>query len=153
MIFDRNAVHADTVEFVRLGDLVCLDFRVGLRNRATFDAVMEVHRGCNNFDPAKVADTIGVIFDDASEIEIGAEGSPVLYVHLPFYTHQRMGAEWQGMGERYTDEQRQAFAHRVIAWARSMDADEISVYQYPPTDSPVWNKPGERPYRVRIWWD
>jgi hypothetical protein len=146
-------IDTDIVEFIRLGNRVCRNYRVHLPNRATFNAAMSVAQGCNNFNPTRVAKTIGDIFDDAMHVEFGAEGSPVLYITLPFWSHQRMGTETFGMGEKYTVEQRQESAQRVIDWARSVQADEICTYQYPHTDSPVWNRPGDHPYRLRIWWD
>lgn len=152
MIRGEQAINADVVEFIRLGNLVCLDYRVDVGNRATFDAAMRRIRGCNSFDPGRVARAIGEIFDDAMAVEFGAEGSPVLYVTVPFYAGQRIGASC-GVREKYTLEQRQEYAGRVIDWAKHMDADEICVYQHPRTEQPIWNGTGDHPYRVRIWWD
>ncbi|WP_410646182.1 hypothetical protein [Amycolatopsis sp. cmx-4-54] len=58
-----------------------------------------------------------------------------------------------GSEEKYTAEQRQDYASRVIDWARRMRADEITVQQNPVTEYPVVGKPGEHPYRIGIWWD
>ena len=45
------------------------------------------------------------------------------------------------------------FARRVIAWARRVRADEITVQQFPIiTETFIDNEPGEHPYRIRIWW-
>ncbi|GAB3448870.1 hypothetical protein GCM10027436_42740 [Actinophytocola sediminis] len=148
----RN-VQADIVRFVQLGQRVSTNFTVNLSNRATFDAVMNSALGGNNFMPSEVAATIGTLFDDAMQVEFGAEGSAVLYIDVPFFTHQRI-ASTKGGGDRYTDEQRRDYAQKVITWARSMRADEITVQQYPTVaDLFVDNSPGENPYRIRIWWD
>ena len=149
---DQTSV-ADIVQFVQLGERVSTHFLVTLPNRATFDAVMATARGGNNFEPHEVGATIGALFDDAMQVQFGAEGSAVLYIDVAFFTGQRLAAA-SGTGERYTDEQRRDYAGRVIAWARAMRADEISVQQYPVTaDGDVWDQPGEHPYRIRIWWD
>jgi hypothetical protein len=87
------------------------------------------------------------------KVEFGAEGSAVLYIEVPFFTHQRI-ADPAAFGARYTDEQRRDFARRVIAWARAVGADEITVQQYPVTaDVYIDDEAGEHPYRIRIWWD
>lgn len=149
----NNTAETDIVRFVQIGQRVSTNFTVTLPNRATFDAVMAAPLAANEFDPTEVARTIGTLFDDAMQVEFGAEGSAVLYLTVPFFTHQRIAAT-TGSGERYTDEQRRCYARDVIAWARRMRADEISVRQYPITDH-VWveDEPGEHPYRIRIWWD
>ena len=97
--------NTDIVEFVRLGYQVSLDWRVHLNNRATFNAAMNLVRGYNNFDGPKVSKTIGSVYDDAMHVEFGRERSPVLYVTLPFWTHQRIGSEYSGMGDPYSREQ------------------------------------------------
>jgi hypothetical protein len=149
-----QAVDSEVVQFVSLGQRVSTNFTVNLGNRATFDAVMATAMGGNNFDPHAVATSIGSVLDDAMSVEFGAERSPVLYIEVPFFTHQRLAApKDMGMGPKYTDAQRQAFARRVIDWARTMLADEITVQQYPVTPEPADGEPGEHPYRIRIWWD
>lgn len=148
-----SKVQADIVRFVQLGQRVSTNFTVNLSNRPTFDAVMSAALGGNNFTPGEVARTIGALFDDAMHVEFGAEGSAVLYITVPFFTHQRI-VSTTGGGDRYTGEQRRDFTQRVLVWARSMRADEITVQQYPITDDLfVDNAPGESPYRIRIWWD
>jgi hypothetical protein len=153
MPVDRNVVNNDVVEFARLGLNVSLKFLVPLRNRATFDKVMATVQGGNRFDPAEIADTIGSLFDDAMDVEFGAEASQVLYITLPSFPHQCIGPRADKRHERYTDAERQAYAQRVIDWARTMGADEITVQQHPATDQDVVGKPGEHPYRIRLWWD
>lgn len=151
---DDKTVDEDVVEFVRLAQRVSLNFTVRMRNRATFEAVMAVALGCNAFVPHKVVRTIDSVFDDSAGVEFGAEGSAVLYIEVPFYPHHRYSSTRVGTSERYSDEERQAFAQRVIDWARTMRADEISTQQYPPEPTlRVWNEPGEHPYKIRIWWD
>jgi hypothetical protein len=145
-------IDANVVRFVQLGQQVSTNFRITLPNRATFEAVMAVALGDNNFDPREVARTIGTLFDDAMKVELGAEGSAVLYIEVPFFTGQRLSSP-NGLRQRYSDEQRREFTRRVIACARRVGADEVSVQQFPiTTDLFVDDEPGEHPYRIRIWW-
>jgi hypothetical protein len=153
MPLTSNSVDNDIVEFARLGQKVSLNFLVNLRNRATFDKVMATVRGGNNFDPGAIADTFGSLFDDAASVEFGVEASEVLYITVPFFPTQRLGARAVKRNERYTDAERQDYAQRVIDWARTMGADEITVRQHPLTDQDVVGKPGEHPFRIRLWWD
>jgi hypothetical protein len=143
----------DVAECVRLGERVSRQFLVPLSDRVTFTAAMQMSMVCNNFVPQRVADTIGSLFDEAMSVEFGAEGSPVFYITVPFFTGQRLDRSVVGMGRRYSDAERHAYTQRVIDWARSMHADEITVAQYPPTDRPTVGTPGEHPYRIRLWWD
>lgn len=146
-------VHADTVAFAALGEKICNDFRIDVHNRATFDAIMGTIRGCNDFDPERIRDTIEEIFDDATRIEYGHEGSLVLYVHIPFWTHQRIGETNHRDRKKYTQEERKDFVKRIISWGRSMRADEIMTRQFRPFGEYVCNRPGEDPICVRLWWD
>ncbi|CRK56935.1 hypothetical protein [Alloactinosynnema sp. L-07] len=148
-----HSVDTSVVEFVRVGQKVSLNFTVGIRNRATFQAVMAEALGGNNFDPSRVASTIGSLFDDAMRVDFGAEGTAVLYLDVPYFENQRIGCSAASTNTRFTDSERQAYAQRVIDWAREMRADEITVQQHPITPAPVVGKPGDNPYRIRIWWD
>lgn len=149
----RHAVDTDVVEFVRLGQRVSLNFTVPIRNRATFDRVMATAQGGNNFDPDLVGSTIGTLFDESMEVDFGAEGSAVLYIEVPYFSGQRLDSTSVGSGDKYIADRRQDYTRRVIDWARRMRADEITVQQNPATEEPVVGKPGENPYRIRIWWD
>ena len=146
-----DAVDHDAVEFVRLGGRVSHHFTVRVRNLATLQAMMAAIPGANEFDPQELARTIGPVFDDAMGVEFGAEGSEVLYVGIPYFPNQRNGSTGAGRHERYTTDERQALAQRVIDWARSVHADEISAEQR--DGGRVWNAPGDDPYKIRIWWD
>lgn len=153
MTSDQQAVDKDTIEFVRLGQRVSLQFIVPLRNRATFDAVMKITHGGNYFDPHEIAATIGPVFDNAANVEFGLELSAVLYMTVPFYPGQRYGDTSRDTGQKYTDADRQAYTRDVIEWASAMRASEITVQQFPPTLQAIDNEPGEHPYRIRLWWD
>lgn len=143
--------NTDVVEFTRLGWSTSLDWTVPIQNWETFTAVMHTAGEYNDFDGQAIADTFEPLFYDTMRVEFGREGSPVMYISIPFFPHQRY-ASTTGRGDRYTDVDRQEFAARVIDWAREVRADEISVRQFPGHDE-VWNKPGPKPYRIRLWWD
>jgi hypothetical protein len=150
---DDQTVDQHVVDFVRLGQRVSRNFTVRMRNRATFDAVMAAARGATRSSRTRWRARSGRVFDDAMGVEFGAEGSAVLYIEVPFFPHQRYGSTQVGMSEPYSDEERRAFAQRVIDWAKRVRADEISTQQYPPEPTlRVWHEPGEHPYKIRIWW-
>lgn len=151
MAHNNDTINTDIVEFVRLGKLVSTNYTVRIPNYATFRALMGVLGAVNSFDPQQVADTFEPLFNDSEGIEFGADGSEVLYVVVPFHDHQRNGATTH-TGRRFTDDERRDHTQRIIDWAREVNADEITVQQFPPAER-VWNEPGENPYRVRIWWD
>ncbi|MGF6881708.1 hypothetical protein ABH933_001219 [Nocardia sp. GP40] len=148
------AVNSDVLEFARLGYRTSLEWTVRITDWPTFTAVMDVVGGYNCFDGHRVARTFEPPFYTAMGIEFGREGSPVMYVDVPFYPNQRIGSDAR-TGGRYTDEQRREYAALVIDWARRMRADEISVQQFPspPDNRDVEGKPGPHPYRIRLWWD
>jgi hypothetical protein len=149
-----RSVDADSVEFIRLGFQrdVSLDFRVPIRDWETFAAAMAAVGGYEEFSGAEVVDTFRELFDDAAIVYVGREDSVVLYVELPYWTHQRTASDVVGRGEKYTDEQLRELARRVIAWARSLRVDEVCSYECPGGE-PVWNGTGDRPHRIRLWWD
>ncbi|WP_454199549.1 hypothetical protein [Nocardia sp. Marseille-Q1738] len=148
-----TTIDAKIVEFTRLGWDASLHWRAPMGNWDTFVAVTRAAGRYNAFDGDAVADTFFDLFNDAADVEFGREGSPVMYVSVPFFPHQRHGSDHTCANDRYTDEQRQEFAARVIAWARTLRADEISVQQFPAAGGDVWDGPGPSPYRVRLWWD
>lgn len=148
------APDTDVVEFARLGYRVSLDWRVPVRDWATFAAAVTAAGGYNRFDPAAIVDTFEPLFAEASCIEFGRESSPVLYVGVPFYPGQRLGYSG-GTGERYAEAERIAYVRRVLTWGAQLHADERMTIQsssgiVPPTRG---DNPGENPHRVRLWWD
>jgi hypothetical protein len=150
-----------TVQFIKLGYDVSLSFRATMNNWETFAASLRAIGGYNRFNAEDVIASFRELFDNSMTVEFGRESSPVMYISLPFWTHQRKGSPSYGMGEHYTNEQRQDMARAIIDWARSVHADEISVSQFGsvgnrPDDvwvTPYSNAPGDNPYRIRLWWD
>jgi len=92
----------------------------------------------NEFDGERVANAVSSLKGRVSGVEFGREGSPVLYIELPFWTHQREEANPAEKGAKINDAQSDAFANELRAlFVDQLKADEFSVNRR----------------RVRIWWD
>ena len=92
----------------------------------------------NEFNGERVAAAVEKLRGQVSGVEFGREGSPVLYIELPYWTHQREETVPSGMGSKITD----AESDKVVAELRQvfvgeLKADEFSVNRR----------------RIRIWWD
>ena len=92
----------------------------------------------NDFDGEHVAAAVEKLRGQVSGVEFGRDGSPVLYIELPYWTHQREEAVPAGMGSKISD----ADNDRLVAELRrvfvgELKADEFSVNRR----------------RVRVWWD
>jgi len=91
----------------------------------------------NAFRPGLVEAELRPFFPRLSGIEIGREGSPVLYAHLPYWTHQAIGWQGFGMGVRIPDEERSALGQAVLKAMERAHADELS----------------DNGHTLRAWWD
>jgi hypothetical protein len=92
----------------------------------------------NEFDGERVANAVSSLKGRVSGVEFGREGSPVLYIELPFWTHQREGASATEKGIKIDDAQSDALANELRAlFVDQLKADEFSVNRR----------------RVRVWWD
>jgi hypothetical protein len=92
----------------------------------------------NNFEGEKVAEVLGEFRGHVSAIEFGREGSPVLYVDLPYWTHQREESRLSGKGDRIPDQENEILIRKLHqVFVGKLAADEFSV----------------EGRRVRIWWD
>jgi hypothetical protein len=73
-----------------------------------------------------------------STVQFGREGSPVIYVDLPYWTHQREGATSLATRVRISDEDNAKLVDELrSAFVGQLKADEFSVQRR----------------RVRVWWD
>jgi hypothetical protein len=137
----RKAASAQTVEFVRLGYAgASLDFRTQVMDAGTFRDCMTVIGGYNKFSGADTADAIGRIFGELMSVDVGREGSVVLYLYVPFTKQQRIGTH-EG-SDPIPDREREAFAGDICRIGRELHADEIDIKEH-----------DGRPYYVRLWWD
>jgi len=54
----------------------------------------------NNFEGKKVADALAEFRGTVSGVAFGREGSPVIYIDLPYWTHQREEVTTEGKGQK-----------------------------------------------------
>lgn len=75
-----------------------------------------------------------------SSVQFGREGSPVLYIDLPYWTHQREGPVIKAAGIRISEEENgQMIQELKQVFVGDLHADEFSTDQV-------------RKRTVRIWW-
>lgn len=91
----------------------------------------------NHFLPEVVAEEIRPVFPRLSSVEFGREASPVLYAHIPHWTHQAIAWNGSGMGERIPTDERNDIAREFLEAMRRAEADELS----------------DERYAARAWWD
>ena len=137
----------NAIEFVRLGfgDDFGLDFRsLYFRTEAlTTDEAQAVMRLINydDFDGVKVAEAIGQFRGNIAAYEFGREGSPVLYVKLPYWTHQREGSPKGKAGTRIEDTENDILVARIEdTLVSKLGASEFGAVI---TDKRM----------IRVWWD
>ena len=91
----------------------------------------------NNFSGKRVAEALGEFRGAVSGVRFGRESSPVLYIDLPYWTHQQEESTLQ-KGQRIPEEDTLQIVRRLEeVFVRELGADEFSV-------------DGNE---VRIWWD
>ena len=91
----------------------------------------------NEFEGEKVSEALGQFRGRVSGVEFGREGSPVLYIDLPYWTHQREKDSSAGTGQRIPEEEHRALvAELKEAFVSKLRARDFTVI-------------GDR---VRIWW-
>lgn len=151
---NRELIRQHTVEFLRLGwrHQVSTDFRVPVADLATLAEALPVL-----FGPSwSGAPALLKLAAKLMRIELGREGSQVMYLHLPYWEHQEIGHDPTSTERRqYTAEQRWALLRQVVAFAGQTRADEVSISD---RDGEVhWWAPGLvpafEPVTVRLWWD
>jgi hypothetical protein len=138
----------DAIAFVRLGygDQFGLDFRSNnfrTDEMTTEDtqAVLRIVDEYNDFSGKKVADAIGQFRGRISSYEFGREGSPVLYIRLPYWTHQQEGAAPGSSGRRIDDAENEALISLLRdVFVTKLGADEFEVDQI-------------QGRKFRVWWD
>ena len=91
-----------------------------------------------DFVGTKAAQALAAFEGRVASVQFGREGSPVIYVDLPYWKHQREGAASSEPGERISDEDNDKLVDELrSAFAGKLKADEFSVQRR----------------RVRVWWD
>lgn len=91
----------------------------------------------NEFEGEKVAAAVQQLRGKVSGIEFGRDGSPVLFIELPYWTHQREETLTEGMGVKIEDKENdQLVAQLKQVFVAELKASEFSI----------------RGRRVRVWW-
>lgn len=113
--------------------------------------------GYNAFQAGRVIEALRPVFPRLSSVEIGREGSPVIYAYVPHWTHQAIGHEGYGMGEPLSDEARREIGADFIEAMRKARADELSVdepdgHRWITSRADMRSLP-HAPYKMRAWWD
>lgn len=75
-----------------------------------------------------------------SYVQFGREGSPVLYIELPYWTHQREGPMTKGVGSRISDQENQ----QLVQELRNVFVNELLAEEF--SADPIDRR------RIRIWW-
>lgn len=141
-----DQVNQDAVQLVKYGygdmhslTTRSLDFRTEeFENYETCAAALKLVSGYNNFDGPKVAKYLAEFWSQLMGVQFGREGSPVLYLKVPYWTHQAHGAQGTS-GTRVPDEERQFVVQNLLRLGKLLEADEAHV--------------DERTGAVRLWWD
>jgi len=101
-------------------------------------ALIRLVKDHNGFDGERVANAVLSLKGRVSGIQFGREGSPVLYIELPFWTHQREEAAPTAKGTRVSDVESEKLVNELkVLFVDQLKADEFSVNRR----------------RVRVWWD
>jgi hypothetical protein len=143
----ENTRVRNAIEFVKLGfgDEFGLDFRsLYFRTEAlTTDEAQAVMRLINyeEFDGVKVAEAIGQFKGRIAAYEFGREGSPVLYVGLPYWTHQCEGSLPGKAGTRIED----AESDSLAAMLKDTLVTTLGASEFEAVNADK--------RKLRVWWD
>lgn len=137
----------DALAFVKLGygdmfgrQFRSLNFNTEELNTDDAQRVIRLVDSYNAFKGEKVAAALTQFRGRVTSYQFGRERSPVLYINLPYWTHQREGSP-KGQGERIDDaEFRKLVAELRGIFSGTLACDEFEL-------DPV------RKRTVRIWWD
>lgn len=131
--------------FVRIGfgldehqKFQATEFRTPRLRTSQARHLIRLVKSYNEFDGEKVAQALAKFEGRVSGVEFGREGSPVLYIELPYWTHQREGTILSEKGVRVSDEENEKLVQELRdVFVSSLKADEFST----------------RKRTVRVWWD
>lgn len=93
-----------------------------------------------SFRGAAVAEGIKQFAGRVSSVEFGREGSPVLYVQLPYWTHQREGPIPREKGARIPDEE----SNQLVEELRKVFVAGLGAEEFGPDTIDK--------RKIRIWW-
>lgn len=155
-----SSVYQDTLAFVRLGygdshDLYVrsLDFRTECLSTSLMQQALRLVPEYNAFEGAKIADGIEKLHGEIMCWQFGREGSPVIYMQIPYWLgqaekacpelHDKEDAQpcpRPDNDRRLTEAESTDLTRRAKALFQSLHADEIGFDQIAKNT-------------LRIWWD
>ncbi|MEM4268679.1 MAG: hypothetical protein QW223_01015 [Candidatus Caldarchaeum sp.] len=93
----------------------------------------------NNFSGKDLAEAIRYLHSKGyiMYVRFGREGSPVVYVQPPYWTHQASNTSDLN-GRRFTEEEMKTMYQEIIRTLEKLNPDELDLTEY---------------YGVRAWWD
>jgi len=118
-------------------DDLMLHFRTNPVDTDTAMQLVDIIGGYNNFDPEKVKDVMRAFRGQVSGYEVGREYSPVIYVWLPYWAHQREYSD-EDKGVRIPEEELEGLKRGLMVCFRLALADEAEEVSST---------------RLRFWWD
>ena len=133
---DRQKLFLGMAYGVGGNDTRSLDFRTESVDIPTAKEMVKVIKYYNEFDYKKVNEAIDKVKDDINSIQIGREGSPVIYIGLPYWENQKMKPK--GENRKLTEGERQQIINKVEKAFFEAEYDEFNVDEF---------------NRIRIWWD
>ena len=134
----RRRDRKNAVDFIKRGySGHMLDFRSNSMDPTSAKAMVRAIGYYNDFDHEAVNSAIDAVSSFVSGIAVGREGSPVIYVDIPYWTAQRATTKSKER-RKYTPSERKAMIQTVIREFTHAQADEADV------------RPGGM---VRLWWD
>jgi len=125
------------------GKAELLHFRTTLVDTDTAKELVDIEGQVNNFYPERVKAVMDKLRGKVSGYELGRDGTPLIYVHLPYWTDQR-----EYNREKIKREISPAERERLVKFVIKLFKEEAladSAYQLTYRDSKL--------NIVRVWWD
>jgi hypothetical protein len=136
-------------QFVKIGFGPLVLGETGFQSTEFLTPVLSTRQACElvllvpeygHFKGAEVAKGIQRFAGRVSGVAFGREGSPVIYVHLPYWTHQQEGPMPRPAGSKISDQENE----QLVKELRKVFVDELQAEEFGPD---AMNK-----RVIRIWW-
>jgi hypothetical protein len=136
-------------EFVRIGfgrhlpggkNFQSTQFLTPLLSTEQASHLIELVDEYRTFRGKPVAAAIRRLAGRVSGVEFGREGPPVMYIHLPYWTHQREGPVASGTGTRIPEEEHA----KLVEELRSVFVSQLGAQEF--------SADRIQKRRIRIWW-
>lgn len=149
-----------TLEFIKLGNQVSLSFNTSVKPNELREA-LNTFGQYNRFNPDKITDVIMKHKDFISRIEVGLEGSVVIYITFASWSNQ-LWAKESVWGKSESLDKLDKLASQKLLLREMLDnhCDELSSTSLDGKEfKTTWyqynniNSIGKLIYRLRLWWD